>query len=227
MGFGAKYPALSEPIENKETIKTEDFGIQYPIIVRQRLHEDLVTEVKNYINFIAPTSKIDAELLVTLCQKYNMNITFVLAQGALESHFGTLGKAITTHSTFNVGAWDNGQVLNRYKNDNESIEPYLQLLRDEYLGDKKQISDLVKDGGFKNLKGKRYATSWRYESSLRTMMVHVNMNSSVSMYQDVMNLSDEQILTYFGPINNSIDSTNLTANLYINDSIKRQLQQSN
>jgi flagellum-specific peptidoglycan hydrolase FlgJ len=215
LNVGAKNPLLSSYVTQQLTVNSnENNNIDpdvYPKIVRQRLHTHLVNEVENYIKYIAPSNKLDAEQLVTLCQKYDMDITFVLAQGALESHFGTLGKAVTTHSVFNVGAWDNGEIYNTYKNPNESIEPYLQLLNEEYLGDKKQISDLVKDGGFKNLKGKRYATSWAYESRLRTMMVHVDMNTSISMYQDVMNLPDEKILAYFSPIQNESDSTQFTA----------------
>jgi len=188
----------------------------YPVIVRQRLHNDLVKEVKGYINQVAPTSKLNADTLVNICQRYDMNISFVLAQGMLESNLGTKGKALTTKSVFGVGALDNGTIRPGciYKHVNESIEPYLKLLIEQYLGDKKTIKDLIRDGGFKTLKGSRYATLSTYESRLRTWMVHVDMHTSINMYQDVINLSDEEILAYFGPLEEeSLDNSNLQANL--------------
>jgi hypothetical protein len=213
LNVGAKYPTFATT--DAEEANTEAY---YPLVVRERLHQDLVEEVKTYIKFVAPTSKLDAETLVTLCQKYDMDISFVLGQGVLESRLGTAGRALTTHSIFGVGALDDGTVRAgcTYKNVNESIEPYLILLKKQYLGETKTIKDLIRDNGFKTLSGSRYATLPTYESRLRTYIVHVEMNSSISMYQDVMNLPDEKILAYFGPIDNeiTIDTTQTLASLY-------------
>ena len=99
---------------------------------------------------------------------------------------------------FNVGAHDNGKVYNRYKHENESIEPYMQLLKNQYLFNK-DLTHLLKDQGFKNTNGKRYATSPIYEQQLRSLIVVINMETSIKMYQDVMKLSDEEILAHFGP----------------------------
>jgi len=194
----------------------------YPVLVRERLREHLINDVKNYMDFIAPTSKINPELLVTKCQEYNIDIIFVLSQGILESHLGTRGKARITNSVFNVGAFDNGKVTHTYKHANESIEPYLQLLKEEYLGDKKEISDLIKDKSFKNLKGYRYATYPNYERSLRTIMLHVDMQTSISMYEDIINLSDEKILSYFSPDIIENNQEKLLTNLDYNDIYKRE-----
>jgi flagellum-specific peptidoglycan hydrolase FlgJ len=216
LNVGTKYPTMADAISAvSNTNNTEQM---YPIVVRERLHQDLVREVSNYIKLVAPTSKLDAEIVVNLCQKYNMDISFVLGQGVLESRLGTSGKALTTHSVFGVGALDDGTIRAGciYKNVNESIEPYLILLQKQYLGDKKTAKDLIKDGGFKTLGGSRYATLPAYESRLRTYIVHVEMNTCISMYQDVMNLTDEKILAYFGPIETEInpDSTQMLASLY-------------
>ena len=43
-----------------------------------------------------------AKILIDVCQKYGLSIKFVLAQGQLESHFGTKGLARKTNSIFNV-----------------------------------------------------------------------------------------------------------------------------
>lgn len=223
--IGAKYPVLSSTAFSNRigmVEKTNESLENYPILVRQRLHNRLVLEVKNYINLIAPTSEINADTLVTLCQKYNMDITIVIAQGVLESHLGTKGLAVETHSVFNVGSYDNGVIHYKYKDPNASIEPFLKLIREDYLGEKKKMNDLVRDGGYKNLNGHRYATSTLYEQRLRTTIVHVEMNSSISMYQGVMDLSNEDILAFFGPETEELSTQKLLANNTLNDTIKRE-----
>jgi len=211
LNIGAKYPVSGETLSSETTVTNSIEVKMYPYIVRSRLHQDLVNEVETYIYNVAPTSKLDAEKLVTLCQKHNMDISFVLAQGMIESTLGTKGKAVTTKSLFNVGTYDDGQIRYTYKTVNHAIEPFLILIKDKYLGDKKNITDLIKDGGYKTLKGYRYASYLGYEARLRTMIIHVNMHSQISMYQDVINLSDEKILAYFGPVPDSVmlDSTKL------------------
>lgn len=211
--IGAKYPVMSDPTPNNVIVNIAETNLKnYPIIVRSRVYNKLVIEVKTYIETMAPTSTINPELLVSMCQKYNLNITFVLAQGLLESHFGTRGRALTTKSIFNVGAWDSGKIIYTYKDVNESIEPYMQLIRNEYLVNKKLL-DLIQDRGYKNIDGHRYASSIIYEQSLRTLMANIDMQTSIKMYQDVMNLTDEEILAYFGPIEETIIPTQLQANL--------------
>lgn len=213
--IGAKFPVMSE---SKNVSSSFEMGkpelSQYPVIVRQRLHSQLVSEVKKYITKMAPKSKVSAEVLVTLCQKYEVDITFVLAQGLIESHFGTKGMATQTNSVFNVGTWDSKRVLYKYKTQNESIEPYLILLKKDYLS-KRTLRQLLNDGGYKNINGHRYAAASSYEQSLRTTITNITMETSIKMYQDVMNLSDADILAYFGTDNTKSvgNSKMLTASL--------------
>ena len=98
----------------------------------------LVDEVQNYINTVAPTSNLRACILVDACEKYNIEVKFALAQGEIESHFGTKGLASKTNSVWNVGAYDDhfySKIMGTYKysHPNESIEPYLKLLYEKYL----------------------------------------------------------------------------------------------
>ena len=86
---------------------------------------DLVDEVQNYIDSIAPYSNLRAFELVENCEKYNIDIKFVLAQGEVESHFGTKGMASKTNSVWNVGAFDGydlKHIRTKYNNPNQSIE---------------------------------------------------------------------------------------------------------
>ena len=128
----------------------------------------LVDEVQNYINTVAPTSDLRACALVDACEKYNIEIKFALAQGEVESHFGTKGLAIKTNSVWNVGAYDSlsfKDITKRYKynHPNESIRPYLELLTSEYLTAKCEEELLKK---FETHGGKRFATEPKYEERL-------------------------------------------------------------
>lgn len=223
MNSGMNSIGLAETAESKMIMYMQE---NYLESVRSKLQEDLIIEVDNYINTSAPGAELDSRTLVALCLQYNMDIPFVLAQGVLESHLGTKGKAVQTNSVWNVGAYDDGTIKHRYENVNESIEPYLLLIQEKYLGGKKELKDLVRDGGFKTLKGHRYASSTVYESRMRTYITYINLNTSISMYQDVLSLSDEKILGYFSPREDLLiipkDTTKIALNLNKNDSPKRK-----
>lgn len=211
---GTKFHVMSVQSNVSKTFEIEKPDLSmYPIVVRQRLHKELVNEVKVYITSMAPTSKIIADTLVNVCQRYDMDITFVLAQGLIESHFGTKGMALQTNSVFNVGTWDSKKVLCKYKNVNESIEPFVVLIKNDYM-EKRTLTQLLRDGGYKNKNGHRYASSPLYEQSLRSTISTITMETSIKMYQDVINLSNDEIMAYFGPTTNKIiGSKNLTASL--------------
>ena len=78
----------------------------------QGVKSDLVDATQNYIDSIAPNSNLRALILVEKCEEYKIPITFVLAQGELESKFGTTGLAYRTNSIWNVGAYDNYDIKN-------------------------------------------------------------------------------------------------------------------
>lgn len=193
---------------------------EYVVEVKDRIHDQLVEEVRNYIHKHAPTSKLDAEMLVSACEKYNLDITFVVAQAFIESHFGTKGVAARTNSVWNVGTFDNGTILYKYKHPNESIEPYAKLLYEDYLmkydstniHNQKDILQLLQDRGFVNYDGKRYASARDYENTLRKLIVKINMETSINMLQNIRQLSHEQFLTFFGPVDEiEIDASQLVA----------------
>lgn len=177
----------------------------YILKVREYSDERLISEVGVYMKSIAPNTKIDPKKLVDLCNKYKIDLTFAIAQGILESHLGTKGLASQTNSVWNVGSHDNGRIYCRYNDPNESIEPYLKLLREKYLirltlaGDtiQRDIKNLVYDKGFVNYAGYRFATSPSYESNLRYWIVRVQMDSRIQVYQGIKDLSDKDILSFF------------------------------
>lgn len=175
--------------------------------LKEKFSNRLIKEVQTYITKIAPDSKLTSGYLVEKCVEYDADIVFVLAQALLESHFGTKGKAAETNSVWNVGTYDNGIVLYRYATQDESLEPYLRLVNDKYLinmspeGDtiRKNINNLLEDRGFINYEGKRYASNMKYENLLRNVMISIDMETSISFYQEIVKMDSELVLAYFSP----------------------------
>lgn len=166
--------------------------------IRNKAQNQLIIEVDNYIDSMASNNKLSAKNLVNVCQKYDLDIVFVLSQALLESHFGTKGIAATTNSIFNVGTYDDGQILYRYKHPDESIEPYAKLLVNKYLVDK-EILNLLEDKGYTNINGLRFASAKKYESNLRKIMIRIDLETDINMLQKVVSMDDNTLMAYFGP----------------------------
>lgn len=144
----------------------------------------LVNEVQNYIEQVAPASNLRGYAIVEECEKYNVDICFVLAQGEIESHFGTKGIASKLNSVFNVGVYDDKTVETvnkKYKFDyaNESIEPYLKLLTTKYLVNKTEEELLIK---FVDVNNKRYASNPNYEAILSTKYKSISESTKIVEY---------------------------------------------
>ena len=160
-------------------------------IKAQRMEEyeiarnQLAIEVDNYISSVAPKANIDAFLMVDLCWQYGVDIRFVLAQGQIESHFATKGTAARTLSIFNVGAYDGHSASRQrrngfgYSDPNDSIEPYLQLITNEYMVNGKTEIDLMQN--YVNRLGMRYASNPRYEKMLRTVYKRISNKPAFSI----------------------------------------------
>ena len=175
--------------------------------LRTKMNRELVEEVHTYITKLAPNSRLTPQNVVDKCLEYDTDIIFVLSQALLESHFGTKGKAAETNSVWNVGTYDNGQILYRYQHPDLSLEPYLILVNEKYLievttkGDTifKDLYHLVQDRGYTNYDGRRFASARGYENGMRKLMVRIDMETSISFYQDILKLSDQEILAFFRP----------------------------
>lgn len=150
----------------------------------------LTNEVQNYIDSIAPTSNLRGYAIVEECEKYNVDICFVLAQGEIESHFGTKGIAAKINSVFNVGVYDGlsiAEINKKYKCEypNESIEPYLKLLNERYLINKTE-DDLMQN--FVDINDNRYASNPNYEVMISSRYKYIiNSTKIQSLYDSMKN----------------------------------------
>lgn len=166
---------------NRSAIEnTRDAELKY-----MKCLSELTEEVQSYIDKCAPSSNLHALNLIEECEKYQVDVKFVLAQGKKESNFGVNGKAAKTNSVWNVGAFDGlstEQIHQRYKYDhpNESIEPYLKLLKSRYLKTKTEQDLLL---GFTDEHGTRYATDSTYESDLRTIYNQISNTTKIDSIQ--------------------------------------------
>ena len=174
------------------TINTENSNEINVVEYTDNVKTQLINEVNTYINTIAPSSKLDGEIVVDMCCEYNVDITFVLAQGQIESHFGTTGTARKTNSVFNVGAY-NGYSASKqrangfgFSHPNESVEPYLILLTNKYLVNGKTVNDLMY--AYVNHLGMRYASDTRYEYMLRSVYNKINSKTNIkTLYNEYIN----------------------------------------
>ena len=148
----------------------------------------LINEVQNYITQIAPSSNLRGYAIVEECEKYDVDICFVLAQGEVESSFGTKGIASKLNCVFNVGIYDNKtteQIEDKYRFEypNESIEPYLKLLTTKYLVNKLE-HDLMRK--FVDINGNRYASDKDYEIKISSKYKFICENTKIHEYHDMM-----------------------------------------
>jgi hypothetical protein len=144
-------------------------------VYRQNLELDyygakdtLVDAIDSYIREIAPASVMNGLAFVNNCDEYNMDLFFVVAQAQVESSFATTGLGQKMNSAFNVKAYDGkgSKHMDKHSHPDESIEPYIKLLKNDYLydvstGETKTEMDLMNN--YVNFEGKRYATNPEYE----------------------------------------------------------------
>lgn len=143
---------------------------------RKRLRSQKISEIDNFMKYVAELNgrdpkiiQLSAEHIVNMCDKYNFPLPLLLAQAHLESHFGTTSRARRTNSVFSVGSYDDGRNIYKPSTQNESVENYIKTIQNYYLCDK-SVDDLLKNGGFVNHLGKRYASDKNYELKIRQTM---------------------------------------------------------
>lgn len=185
---GAKIAVNAASIDTKPTVVEQGNDVvDSTELVMEQYRNDfnnardiLAVEVHEYISTIAPRAEIDPYILIDLCTEYNIDVAFVMAQGQIESHYATAGTAKRTKSIFNVGAYDGHSAARQCRNGfgfddpNESIEPYLILLTNDYLVNGKTINDLMTN--YVNHLGMRYASNRKYESQLKSVYNKIYRN---------------------------------------------------
>lgn len=186
--ISCKYSSV--PIAQVDTVITSQPSAPSPLEIRDSIKQDLIKEVKGYIDSNYPKSKLSATRLVEVCDKHNFDIAFAIAQAEIESHLGTTGVAAKTKSPWNVGAYDGRSHKNMiakgygYKHPNFAIEPYVLLVKRKYLGETKQVDDLMRN--YVTLSGYRYASNKNYEQNLKRKYKHICSATDIRSLQTKM-----------------------------------------
>ena len=147
----------------------------------------LVKEVGDYINKVSPRSNLTPKTVVDKCIEHDIDIIFVLAQGQIESNFGTAGIASSTNSVWNVNSYDgrSAQHIIRkglgYEHPDHSIEPYIYLLKSRYLTNGRTEYDLMNK--FTASSGHRYASSPIYEYQLKSLYNRIHSTTNIKHLQ--------------------------------------------
>lgn len=128
--------------------------------------DTLVDAIDSYIREIAPSSVMNGLAFVNKCDEYNMDLFFVVAQAQVESSFATKGLGQKMNSAFNVKAYDGkgSKYMDKHHHPDESIEPYMLLVKKYYMGDSKTEMDLMNN--YVDLTNKRYASNPDYETMM-------------------------------------------------------------
>lgn len=113
------------------------------------------------------------DTLVYDCYKHDFDLPLALAQLRCESHFGTTPRAKRTNSIFSIGAYDSGKNGSRYETQDDSIEPYIIIMKRDFMQDgKRSVDDILKHGEMYRLFGTRkarYASDPNYEDKIRSV----------------------------------------------------------
>ena len=135
-----------------------------------------VNAVKKYMKAAAENQgynpediKLSPEAMVLAADENYFDLPFLLAQAHLESCFGLAPRARKTNSVFSVGCYDNGKNVCKYSTQDDSIVPYINLIKNDYLVDGKTIENLLQKGKFVNAINKRYASDPYYEGKVKNI----------------------------------------------------------
>lgn len=156
-------------------------------IPKTTLENALTKEVTDYINRVSPKSSITPKAIVDKCIEHDIDIIFVLAQGQIESNFGTAGIASITNSVWNVNSHDgrSSQYIIKnglgYEHPDHSISPYISLIKRQYPTNGRTEQDLMNK--FTSSSGHRYASSLAYESQLRSLYNRIHLTTNIKHLQ--------------------------------------------
>ena len=173
--LGLFFGLISFTVHTISTVKERHYFEKNYVfeVYRQNLELDyygakdtLTDAIDSYIREVAPSSVMNGIAFVNKCDEYNMDLFFVIAQAQVESTFATKGLGQKMNSAFNVKAYDGKGTkhMDKYHHPDESIEPYMMLVKKYYMSDSKTEMDLL--ANYVDCNNKRYASNPDYESMM-------------------------------------------------------------
>lgn len=151
-------------------------------------------------------SKITAEQVMDVSNKYGVPVELILAQGRIESNFGTKGRGARTKNIYNVGNYTSGDTMRKDSAEQKAVsrvmpdwesglEQYAKLLKEDYMPENGNWNQLV-EGEFVNNDGNRYATDPNYESKLKSLISDLYKLSDEKSVSSQEGIKDEEYVSW-------------------------------
>lgn len=163
-------------ISDKTKQELTDIVTEEPVYPqRDTVRGEKIAAIKEYMAYAAKNQKfnpehikLSPEVMIDVCDTTGFDLPLLLAQAHLESCFGLTNRAQKTNSVFSVGSYDNGKNVCTYETQDESVEPYVKLMQNNYIRDRK-IEDMLKPNMFTDHLQQRYARDANYESKVKNI----------------------------------------------------------
>lgn len=192
-------------LEQERRIDMEGALNQAPVSMNKNFSMDQST-IQGFIDEYSDNkSPVTAQDVMDVSAKYGVPVEFILAQGRLESNFGTKGRGARTKNIYNVGNVTAGDTMakdsteqKKYSRDMgdwiNGLESYADLMSRRYRPSDGNWNKLLEE--FVNNDGNRYATDPNYEKTLSSIISSIydmgSKNSVSSQEPKGLVMTDEQ-----------------------------------
>ena len=131
------------------------------------LRDNLISEVDGYIRSVAPKSKMSAQNIVDICLQNEYDITMLLCQGHLETHFGTAGRNVF------------GVYGQRHNHPDKYVENYVKLMSTKYIVNRSTEEVLRANVNMEHNRKARYASNPNYGSALTSIRNNILRTTNI------------------------------------------------
>lgn len=145
----------------------------------EQIKTNLIYEVNDYIASVAPRSRMSAEHIVNQCIKHDFDITLLLSQGHLETHFATCG----SNNCF-------GLSKKKYSHPDYSVYDYIDLMKRKYIINRTTEQLLASNVRQENNRKAVYSTSSTYGSKVSKIRNNIIKNTNIQdLFENIQEMN--------------------------------------
>lgn len=133
-----------------------------------KLKDSLINEVGRYIKKVAPRSKMTAHNIVNQCLDSEYDISLLLSQAHLETHFGSCG----SHNVFGI-------VGKRYKHPDHAVVDYISLMSSKYIVNRTPEELISSNFTMENNRRAKYAGNPNYGRLIGNVRNNIINNTDI------------------------------------------------
>ena len=180
-------PALGEVLKtrnliNDSTIYKDSVGDSLQIYMDsvEQIKTNLIYEVNDYIVSVAPRSRMSAEHIVNQCLEHDFDITLLLSQGHLETHFATCG----SNNCF-------GLSKKRYSHPDYSVHDYIDLMKRKYIINRTTEQLLASNVHQENNRKALYSSSSTYGIKVSKIRNDIIKNTNIQdLFENIKEMNE-------------------------------------